>query len=63
MKTLVHDKKKCLRCSGCVGACPKMALDMFGLDLQIDNEKCIRCGICTHACPVGALSLQEVENA
>jgi len=63
MKKLVHDKKKCLRCAGCVGTCSKLALDMFGLDLQIDHEKCIRCGICTHACPVGALSLQEVENA
>lgn len=63
MKKLVHDKKKCLKCAGCVGTCSKMALDMYGLDLQINHEKCIRCGICTHACPVHALSLQEVDNA
>lgn len=43
--------------------CPKMALDMFGLELQIDHEKCIRCGICAKACPVGALKITEVDDA
>jgi ferredoxin len=40
-----------------------MALDMYGLDLQIDSEKCIKCGICVKACPVGALKLLEVNDA
>ena len=44
MRRLAHNKSKCLQCAGCVGVCPKMALDMYGLDLQIDNEKCIKCG-------------------
>jgi L-aspartate semialdehyde sulfurtransferase ferredoxin len=61
MKHLIHDRQKCLECAGCVGICPKMALDMFGLDLQIDDSKCVRCGLCSKACPAGALSLQE-EN-
>ena len=43
--------------------CPKMALDMYGLELQIDHEKCIRCGICTNACPAGALKITEADNA
>lgn len=63
MKKLVHDKKKCLRCAGCVGVCSKMALDMFGLDLQINYEKCIRCGLCTKAFPVTALTMEEVNDA
>jgi formate hydrogenlyase subunit 6/NADH:ubiquinone oxidoreductase subunit I len=63
MKNLVHDRKICLACAGCVGICPQMALDMYGLDLQIDPEKCIKCGICVKACPVGALKIEEAGNA
>ncbi|MCF0223446.1 MAG: 4Fe-4S binding protein [Fibrobacter sp.] len=63
MKHLVHQKDKCLKCAGCVGMCPKLALDMYGLDLQINDEKCIRCGLCVRTCPVGALKIEEVNNA
>jgi len=65
MKKLQHDREKCLECAGCVGLCPKMALDMHGLDLQIDHEKCVCCGLCTRGCPAGALSIvnAEAENA
>ena len=63
MKKLVHDRKVCLACAGCVGICPQMALDMYGLDLQIDPEKCIKCGICVKACPVGALKIEGASNA
>ncbi|HHX15331.1 MAG TPA: 4Fe-4S binding protein [Fibrobacter sp.] len=59
MKKLSHDRKNCIECAGCVGVCPTMALNMFGLDLQIDHEKCTRCGICVRACPVGVLTLVE----
>ena len=62
MKLLVHDRGLCLECAGCVGVCPQMALDMYGLDLQIDQEKCVKCGLCAKACPVGALKLQELND-
>lgn len=63
MKKLVHLREKCLECAGCVGICPKMALDMYGLDLQINHEKCSKCGLCAKACPAGALKISENENA
>lgn len=63
MKKLVHLREKCLECAGCVGICPKMALDMYSLDLQINHEKCSRCGLCVKACPAGALKISENENA
>ncbi|MEE0876746.1 MAG: 4Fe-4S binding protein [Fibrobacteraceae bacterium] len=63
MKKLFHNRDKCLECAGCVGICPKMALDMYGLDLQIDHEKCSKCGLCVRACPANALSISEDNNA
>ncbi|MBO5422837.1 MAG: 4Fe-4S binding protein [Fibrobacteraceae bacterium] len=63
MKKLVHLREKCLECAGCVGICPKMALDMYGLDLQINHENCSKCGLCVKACPAGALKISENENA
>ncbi|MCQ2061204.1 MAG: 4Fe-4S binding protein [Fibrobacter sp.] len=63
MKKLVHHRDECLECAGCVGLCPQMALDMYGLDLQINHEKCTRCGLCVRGCPVGALKIEEVNDA
>lgn len=63
MKKLIHNRDKCLECAGCVGICPKMALDMYGLNLQIDHEKCSKCGLCVRACPANALSISEDSNA
>ncbi|MEE1068708.1 MAG: 4Fe-4S binding protein [Fibrobacteraceae bacterium] len=63
MKKLIHNRDKCLECAGCIGICPKMALDMYGLDLQIDHEKCSKCGLCVRACPANALSISEDSNA
>lgn len=63
MKKLVHHREKCLECAGCVGICPFTALDMVGLDLQIDTSRCRCCGLCERACPAGALKIEEVGNA
>ncbi len=61
VKSLKHYREKCLECAGCVGICPCMALDMYGLDLQINHEKCSRCGLCVRACPAGALQMEECD--
>ncbi|MCD6591362.1 MAG: 4Fe-4S binding protein [Candidatus Aenigmarchaeota archaeon] len=56
------DKNKCLRCGGCVGTCPKLALNLTEHGLVCDPEKCVDCGICVQFCPVGALSLQKKKK-
>jgi ferredoxin len=58
-KVLVHDRKACISCAGCVGTCPTLALDMFQIDLQLFQDKCTHCGICVRVCPVGALSIEK----
>ena len=55
------DRKKCLRCSGCVGVCPKSALTLKENGIVCD-ERCNNCGICVSFCPVGALSLVGDRN-
>lgn len=56
-KTLLLDRATCISCAGCVGTCPDLALDMYGVDLQIFQDKCTYCTICVRFCPVGALSI------
>ena len=50
-KTLLLDRATCISCAGCVGTCPDLALDMYGLDLQVFQEKCTYCTICVRFCP------------
>ena len=56
-KTLLLDRDACISCAGCVGTCPDLALDMFGVELQVFQDKCTYCTICVRFCPVGALSI------
>ncbi|HAO98449.1 MAG TPA: hypothetical protein DCQ83_00195 [Fibrobacteres bacterium] len=60
-KVLLLDRSTCISCAGCVGTCPDLALDMFGLDLQVFQDKCTYCTICVRFCPVGALSIEKRE--
>ena len=60
-KVLLLDRDKCIPCAGCVGTCPDLALDMFGLDLQVFQDKCTYCTICVRFCPVSALSIEKRE--
>ncbi len=55
------NKKLCMRCGGCVGVCPNLALDLLnGVELIYNEEKCVKCRICETFCPVGAI---KFENA
>lgn len=58
-KVLLLDRETCISCAGCVGTCPDLALDMFGLDLQVFQDKCTYCTLCVRFCPVGALSIEK----
>ena len=51
------DSGKCLRCSGCVGVCPRSALTLTEHGISCD-ERCNNCKICINFCPVGAIELQ-----
>jgi NAD-dependent dihydropyrimidine dehydrogenase PreA subunit len=53
------DKNVCLRCSGCVGVCPRSALTLKEHGIVCDPEKCVSCGICVNFCPVSALKLED----
>ena len=61
-KVLLLDRTSCISCAGCVGTCPDLALDMFGLDLQVFQDKCTYCTICVRFCPVGALSIEKTAE-
>ncbi len=52
------DSAKCLRCSGCVGVCPKSALTLTEHGIQCDS-RCVNCRACVNFCPVGAISLLD----
>ena len=56
---VTSDKNKCLRCGGCVGVCPKLALNLTEHGILCDPKKCISCGTCVKFCPVEALSLNK----
>ena len=52
------DRKKCLRCSGCVGVCPVSALTLREHGIEC-SEECTKCRICVNFCPVGAIRLVD----
>ncbi len=53
------DTELCCYCGGCVGVCPKLALELEETKIAIDNEKCINCRACVLICPVGAMEMLE----
>jgi len=53
------NKAKCIRCGGCVGVCPKSALDLKESGIEVNEAECIDCGACAKFCPVGALKVEK----
>jgi NAD-dependent dihydropyrimidine dehydrogenase PreA subunit len=53
------NKAKCIRCGGCVGVCPKAALELEESGVTVNEKDCINCGTCEKFCPVGALKVKK----
>ena len=54
------DKRKCLRCGGCVGVCPSDSLKLTEHGIEC-SEGCTKCMTCLNFCPVGAIKLKDSE--
>ena len=53
------NKNKCLRCGGCVGVCPMLALELTENGIEHSKDLCINCRICEEFCPVKAIKIEE----
>jgi MinD superfamily P-loop ATPase len=52
----------CCYCGGCVGVCPRDALELRETILFIDQSKCSGCGICMKFCPVDAIRNENLKS-
>jgi len=52
------DQNLCVRCGGCVGVCPRDAIEATDGSVT-PNERCTDCGVCVRACPMGAITVER----
>ena len=59
-KYAVVDRKICVACGACMGACLKGALAVHrGCYAVADEAKCVGCGLCAKTCPAGCIVIQK----
>ncbi len=54
---LLYNKKLCINCGGCSGACPGKAVVAGESGPELLRDRCRGLGLCIVACPTGALRL------
>lgn len=63
---VLYTKQKCLKCGGCVQACPRHAISLQEETVKIDRQACSGCGECVKECCTEALKLsgeyKEIEE-
>ncbi len=55
--------ERCCYCGGCIGVCPKLALELDDVRLVLYEGKCINCMACVRLCPVGAITEIKENSA
>lgn len=54
---LMYNKRTCIGCGSCLGACPRRSIKITSQGVDIDREKCTLNGDCVKQCPTGALTM------
>jgi ferredoxin len=55
--TVTINRSKCGYCGACVSVCPRLALDLKEVWIDVDENLCSKCGICKKICPIGAIEV------
>lgn len=55
------EERKCIRCLGCLEACPQGAISEEENSMRRDSSRCEKCGACVAACPARAMAYASQE--
>ncbi|MEW6075452.1 MAG: DUF362 domain-containing protein [Candidatus Omnitrophota bacterium] len=53
------ERDHCIRCAGCIKACPTKAITMKKKGIVFDYSKCIACFCCQETCPSRAINVKK----